>query len=199
MHSKKWRSWTTVVYSTSWTTHVIEKNTNGFGLDISNVPPNQYERQYRRYEKINEALTDIFAIEATQLLAQNSLILLEPKEIIQGNYNNNNTLKETKDILMPLLERYRKQVIDAKLSSNHEILTKYIGKENFEQLVDVINKVEYLKTQDLRKKLDNNTEDITVEEYKQAKKQAELIYINIDNYHKSHLIKEKQKVSKKEK
>ena len=132
-------------------------------------------------------------------MAQNSLILLEPKEIIQGNYNNNNTLKETKDILMPLLERYRKQVIDAKLSSNHEILTKYIGKENFEQLVDVINKVEYLKTQDLRKKLDNNTEDITVEEYKQAKKQAELIYINIDNYHKSHLIKEKQKVSKKEK
>lgn len=132
-------------------------------------------------------------------MAQNSLILLEPKEIIQGNYNNNNTLKETKDILMPLLERYRKQVIDAKLSSNHESLTKYISKENFEQLVDVINKVEYLKTQDLRKKLDNNTEDITVAKYKQAKKQAELIYINIDNYHKSHLIKEKQKVSKKEK
>lgn len=151
MHSKKWRSWTTVVYSTSWTTTCNRKNANGFGLDISNVPPNQYERQYRRYEKINEALTDIFAIEATQLLAQNSLILLEPKEIIQGNYNNNNTLKETKDILMPLLERYRKQVIDAKLSSNHESLTKYIGKENFEQLVDVVNKVEYLKTQDLRK------------------------------------------------
>lgn len=85
-------------------------------------------------------------------MAQNSLISLESKEIIQGNYNNNNnTLKETKDILMPLLERYRKQVIDAKLSSNHESLTKYIGKENFEQLVDVVNKVEYLKTQDLRK------------------------------------------------
>lgn len=178
--------------------HAIERNPNGFGLDISSAPPNQYESQYRRYEKINEALTDIFAIEATKLLTKNSLFLLEPKEFVQEDYSNNNTLKETKDLLMPLVERYREQVINAKISSNHESLTEYIGKENFEQLVDVVNKVEYLKTQDLRKKLDDNIEDTTVAEYKEATKQAQLIYSSIENYHKNRSSKEKLKTNKKE-
>ena len=55
-----------------------------------------------------------------------------------------------------------------------------VGKENFEQLNDVINKVDYLVSKGLRSGL-KDTNPLVQEYYKEAEK-LEKIYINMEKY-----------------
>jgi len=54
-----------------------------------------------------------------------------------------------------LYEKFKKQVVKGKVYTRPEELTKYIGVDNFEALVDVVNKVDYFVRNGLKNKIQN--------------------------------------------
>ena len=103
--------------------HVIDKRENGCGLEPhytfdDDFWRNPYDKRFRTYEKFNEALNDIFVIEALEYLHKNDIYMLEPREIIQLDFQNFNTHLFTKKLLFPLVEKFREEVIAAKINAD---------------------------------------------------------------------------------
>ena len=117
---------------------------------------NPYNKQKRKYERINENITDIFTIEARKILQNKGIYMIEDKEHTDNDAENCNTYEITKTMLKPLLNRYRRQVIKARITGDRQQLYDTIGEENFEELNDAINKVDYLLNQGLISKLNIN-------------------------------------------
>lgn len=169
--------------------HIIEKNINNSGFDVtSNLNcdenKNPYDNAYRKYERFNETITDIFTIEVLKLLHKRNIFLIEPKEITDLSYNFGNTSFITQGLLKPLIEKFRKQVIKAKIFSQPQILTECIGKNNFEELVDVINKVDFLTINGLtEEKIEKEPQDPMVIEYNKQLERIKRIYQSIDEYY----------------
>ena len=97
--------------------------------------------------------------------------------------SNYNTALITKNLLQPLLLKFRSQVISAKINADQNELTRYIGQDNFEELVDVVNKVDYLSRNGVINKIETSKEDELVKEYFKQVNRAEKIYHNIDDYY----------------
>lgn len=121
----------------------IDQNHNGSGFEsildfIYKDNKNPYIDSYRIHERFNTAINDIFALEALDALHQNGSSLLEPKKFTKRD-NSIHTSPLLRDFLQPLVQQFRKEVIDAKLHSNPQALTNVIGEENYEELVDAIN------------------------------------------------------------
>lgn len=168
--------------------HIIDQNQKGCGFEIvdcfeENSIKNPYDNSLRKYEAFDEALNDIFTVEAIQFLQNKGIYLIEPKEFTSLDIINNNTSSITKNLLQPLVQRFRKQVIKAKISAEPDELIKYIGKDNFEDLVDAVNKVHYLSRNGVMPKIDIYKDDDMVIEYFKQVERVKQIYINIDNYY----------------
>ena len=168
--------------------HIIDQSPKGTGFETfdnlgKNCKRNPYDSAFRKYEKFNETLNDIFTIEAIKILQDQGIYLLEPKEFTSLDTINCNTSLITKNLLQPLLQKFRKQVIKAKINSEPEELITYIGEDNFEELVDAVNKVDYLSRNDVVFKIDKYPEDAMVIEYFQQVEKVKQIYINIDRYY----------------
>ena len=164
--------------------HIIDQKSKGCGFEpYNNNEKNPYDNTFRKYEKFNETINDIFTIEAVDLLHKQEIYLIEPKEFVSFDRSNVNTPLIAKDLLKPLLQKYRKQVIKAKIDQNPEELTRYIGKDNFEKLVDAVNKVDYLWRNGFNPKNNNSPEDSMAIEYFNQLEKIKKIYIDIDNYH----------------
>ncbi len=168
--------------------HIIDQSQKGVGFEAfndfnTNCKKNPYDKAYRKYEKFNETLNDIFTIEATRILQEQGIYLLESEEFTSLDTNNCNTALITKNLLQPLLQKFRQQVIKAKINAEPEELTKYIGKENFEELVDAVNKVDHLSRNGVIPKIDESPEDTMVIEYFEQVERVKQIYINIDSYY----------------
>ena len=101
--------------------------------------------------------------------------------------SNNNTALITKNLLQPLVSKFRKQVIRAKVNADHKELIRYIGKDNFEELVDAVNKVDYLSRNGVVSKINTSPEDEMVKEYFEQVERAKKIYSNIDAYFFHHV------------
>ena len=123
----------------------------------------------------------MFSVEAEQFLNTLGYYLFEKEQYTYlDHFYKNTELVET--ILKPLVELYREYVIEAKINSNQSILSDYIGAENFEELVDIVNKVEYLTSQGLKYKLDKNEVCEEVKEYNRQLDRVKQIYKNIERY-----------------
>ena len=164
--------------------HIIDQvSPNGTGFeDFRKIDNNPYDNSFRKYEKFNEAINDIFTIEAVELLQKQGIYLIEPLEFTLSDVSNHNTALITKNLLKPLLLKFRQQVIRAKVKADHNELIKYIGKDNFEELVDVVNKVDYLSRNGVVPKIDTSPDDEMVKEYFEQVKKVKRIYSNIDYY-----------------
>ena len=164
--------------------HIIDQvSPNGTGFeDFRKIDNNPYDNSFRKYEKFDEAINDIFTIEAVELLQKQGIYLIEPLEFTLSDVSNHNTALITKDLLKPLLLKFRQQVIRAKVKADHNELIKYIGKDNFEELVDVVNKVDYLSRNGVVPKIDTSPDDEMVKEYFEQVKRVKRIYSNIDYY-----------------
>lgn len=181
--------------------HVIDKNEKGCGFESlgsydDNPPRNSYDSRFRKYERLNETLNDIFTIEAMELLHNQGLYLIEPQEFTLQDVSNINTPLLTKNILKPLLTKFRKEVIKAKINADPNELIKYIGKDNYDDLVDVVNKIDYLARNGVEYKINTLPDDEMVKEYFIAVERAKNIYLNIDEYYsnlKLELNQEKRK------
>ena len=168
--------------------HIIDQIEIGTGFEHfdsfdENIKKNPYDNAFRKYEKFNETLNDMFTIEAIKFLQSQGIYLIEPKEFTQLDTSNCNTASITKDLLQPLLQKFRKQVIRAKINSEPQELIKYIGEDNFEELVDAVNKVDYLSRNGVMPKIDKSPEDAMVIEYFEQIERVKQVYINIDNYY----------------
>ena len=177
--------------------HVIDYDYNGCGFEVyDNNMRNPYNQSCRLYEVFNETINDILASEVIDILNQQNIYLIEPKECTSLNQKHMNTFNLTRDLLMPLLKKFRNQVIRAKITANPDELIRYIGKENFEALVDVVNKVQHLCSQAIiPTKTGMMTEDIYCE-YKEQLERLEQIYNSIDVYFEN--ITSSQKLKKLE-
>lgn len=169
--------------------HIIDQSEKGDGFEIfnaysENIPRNPYNNKCRKYEKFNEALNDIFTIEAIELLHNEGIYLIEPKEYVSSDMSNINTALITKTLLKPLLSKFRKQVVSAKINANPEELTRYIGIDNFEELVDSISKIEYIFT--IISSISGAQRDAMSKEYFDTIERVKQIYVNIDNYYAQH-------------
>lgn len=167
--------------------HVIDQNKNGCGFECnydlgSDGQKNPYDNEYRKYEKFNESLNDIFTLEALEFLQNQGIYLIESKEFTSLDKGNHNIAQITKDLLKPLIQKFRKQVIKAKINAKPEELIKYIGKANFEDLVDVVNKVDYLSTNGYVSKTNKFVDVDMYMEYLEQLERVKQIYDNIDDY-----------------
>lgn len=168
--------------------HIIDQNKNGIAFEpytdfCDNSTENPYDNTCRKYEKFNETLNDIFTIEALEFLHSHGMYLIEPQKFTLEDVSNYNTALITKNLLQPLLLKFRSQVISAKINADQNELTRYIGQDNFEELVDVVNKVDYLSRNGVINKIETSKEDELVKEYFKQVNRAEKIYHNIDDYY----------------
>ena len=175
--------------------HVCDDKSNTMsGIEISDCKiKNPYNNSKRKYEVMNEALNDIFTMEAANFLNSNNIYLFENKENTNLDYYSDNMGTLTKDILRPLVKLYRDYVIEAKINADKSILTNYIGEENFEELNDIVNKVEYLCSKGVEYKLEKNEECEEVIEYNKQLDRAQQVYKNIEEYILNNLNENKSK------
>ena len=175
--------------------HVCDDKSNTMsGIEISDCNiKNPYNSSKRKYEVMNEALNDIFTMEAANFLNSNNIYLFEDKENTNLDYYSDNMGTLTKDILRPLVRLYRDYVIEAKINADKSILTNYIGEENFEELNDIVNKVEYLCSKGVKYKLEKNEECEEVIEYNKQLDRAQQLYKNIEEYILNNLNENKSK------
>lgn len=140
---------------------------------------NPYNNKKRKYEKLNEIITDIFAIEARKHLQDKGIYFLEPKQLVVEDVKDCNTSSIVKNLLTEFLDKYRSTIIRARLIGNINELFDIIGEENFEELNDVVNKVDSLSG--LAYKLENNQiEDPVVIEYYKQLDRLKQIYFNME-------------------
>lgn len=159
--------------------HCISTNFNGQdtiskGFEFTQSDEkNPYCNQYRKYERLDENFTDIFAIQAREKLHEKGIYMMDSKEHTEKDVLNYNTSSITKNILMPFLERFRDIFVKAYITSDSEELFDKIGKGNFEQLNDIINKVDYLCFKGL------NTASL-IDEYGKELARAKQVYSDME-------------------
>lgn len=171
--------------------HIIDQNEKGCGFELAidfslEGRRNPYDKAYRKYEKFNETLNDIFTLEAIKFLQDQGIYLMEAKEITKLDGENFNTALITKSLLKPLVQNFREQVIKAKVNACPEELIKYIGEDNFKNLVDAVNKVDYLSRNGVIPKIEKVTKDDMVVEYLEQVDRVKQIYNDIDEYYNEH-------------
>ena len=168
--------------------HVIDQTKNGCGFEpietFANPPliSNPYDKDFRKYEKFNETINDMLKNEAVEFFQNQGIYHIESKEFVQLDISNHNTGAVTKDLLKPLLQSFRQQVIKAKIKVDQTELTRYIGTDNFEELVDAVNKVDYLSRNGFVPKIKESPEDPMVIEYQEQVARVEQVYLNINAY-----------------
>lgn len=167
--------------------HVIETNKEngkcvGSGFDITEEL-NPYRKDKRKYERLNENFTDIFSIQATRTLHKKGKYLLEPQELVIPNIMDYNTSGITKKMLIPFLQKYKKQIIEARIIGNIDKLLEIIGENNFEELNDCINKVDYLiEKKNLNKYIGKKEKNEVVKKYNEQLERLKTIYANMELY-----------------
>ena len=115
------------------------------GLDsLSYQEANSYNPQYRKYERLNETITDLFAIEARERLHSRGIFLLEDEEHSIGDLQNANTNAVLKEMIKPFVDRYKNELVQSIISGNPTIFINKIGRENYETINDCANAVDFI-------------------------------------------------------
>ena len=150
--------------------------------DDDNTEDNQYNKKYRKYERMNETITDILAIETRSILHSKGVYFIEDKELINLDILDKNTSSILKEIVSPLLTKVRKEVLEARLTGNLSILWYKIGYENYEAINDIVNRVDYLiQEKNLAEELKKeNNQNKVVREYRELMQKLNEIYMKID-------------------
>ena len=166
--------------------HAIDKRKFECGLEPMNIhTTNPYDDKYRKYEKINEAFNDMFTRKAIDYLCNHDIFILDSKDaILEYDYDNDNSYKAVIDLLNPIYENFKEELVKAKVY-DPKYLIDAIGEDNYEELNDIVNKVHNLLDKGLFKALKNNEDHPDLEEYNNELKRAEVLYEKIFSYRDS--------------
>lgn len=176
--------------------HTVETRVNqgtgiyssGFEENLNLLNPEQtlmnpYAPNYRKYERFNENVTDTFSSEATEYLHSLGFYLIEPKEVCYRREKDSNTHIAIRNLLKPFIQKYRKAIIKARILGDYSDLFNSIGKENFEELNDVISILDLLYIKGANEKLNQGQlEDPIVVEYNKQEKRLKELYVKMENY-----------------
>lgn len=136
----------------------------------------------RKYERLNEVITDLIAIEACEYLHKKGIYVLDDKELTLSKIDDFNTSKILKDSVRKFYIRYRKEIFEAGITGDITALTDFIGKENFEEFNDIIDHIDFLVGKGLATKLKEKAEDDElVKEYRELKQRLRKVYRNMDS------------------
>lgn len=169
--------------------HAIEFNEcfplckTGFDIVGNKVPRNPYNKKKRIYERFNETITDMIVEKIRKSLLKKGIYIAEKRKLTDTkNVKNTNTDNILKIMLYPLFDKVSQELLDSRLTGHTLEFTNLIGPENFKDLNDVINKVDYLiQKEDLKRKLKKkNYNASTVIEYYIEQEKLKVIYQNID-------------------
>lgn len=166
--------------------HVIEADSNqvngyrsGFDYVIGDISSNNsYNTEKREYERMDEIFADIFAIEARNLLHEKGIYFADIPAHTVYDVKDYNTCSLLKNMVAPLLDQFRPQIIQARLFGKIKQLCDVIGIENYEELNDSINKVDSLLDKGLYGKLKDNKNPLVIE-YNSQLARVKRIYTNI--------------------
>lgn len=166
--------------------HIIDQTECGCGFETNTFmcnssDKNKYNPSHRKYEKFNEALTDIYTLEVLDILHKQGIYIIEDKNITCENTSSFNTSIYVKELLYPLLRDYRYYISKSKIYANPDYLIEVIGLKNYEDLVNIVNKVDSLVDCGLITKNDIELE----QEYAIQLEKLNEVYANISNYHNS--------------
>lgn len=166
--------------------HAIESNyfeeeiMCGFEQLKKDIERNPYRLSKRKYERMNETFTDMIAIELRDILHRKGIYFAEDKKYIVDDVCDNNTHSILKDMLKPLFDKYKNLILRSRIDGDVEGFCDIIGRDNYEDLNDAINKVDYLLSKGLVTKLERNEKnDVDVIMYIDQLERVELIYNNI--------------------
>lgn len=162
----------------------------GFEQKVFNgeLSPHIYIDSKRKYERLNEAITDMFALETLEILHALNIYIMDEKSRTKSNPCNSNTSIILRTLLQPFIERYRELIIDARINGNINDLFNHIGKDNFEELNDIIDYIDMLIEMGLARKLnEKNMEDKLVLEYINELKKLSNVYTNMDEHYKMYI------------
>lgn len=164
-------------------THESEDRSFESGFDSLGLGEiNPYRENKRKYERLNETITDIFSVQATRILHGKGLYMVEPKELSSDNIMDANTSSLVKKLVFPFVKRYKQEIIRARITGDMEGLFDVIGKDNFEALNDCVNIVDYLALKGLGKELSSEKQNSRlVSRYKEQIERAEHIYANMES------------------
>lgn len=169
--------------------HVIDQNEKGCGFEpIDNFMKNQYNQNFRKYEIFNESINNIFAIKATEYFQNQGIYYMEPKEVVDMNLKNNNSTTVTNNLLEPFVQKFSKEIIRSKINVDQSQLKKCIGNDNFEDLIDTINKIDYLSRNGLNYKIKESSNDWIKVEFKNQLSKIKQIYKNIDAFNNNRIL-----------
>lgn len=144
----------------------------GFDDNREEIGKSPYQNK-RKYERLNETLTDMLAMEVRNNLHRKGIYFAEDKEFIIYDVEDDNTNHLLKEILKPLVDKYKKQIIEAKLTGRKEVLFDLIGLDNFENLNDALDMVDSLIKKEFEKS------EVLMEEYSKQMERISAIYENM--------------------
>ena len=156
----------------------------GFEPNIDNpeYSTKDHHDKKRKYERLNEVMTDFLAIEVCEVLHKKDIYLLDDKLLTLTDIDNFNTSKTLKDLLRRFYRKYRKYILEARLKGDLTCLTDYIGEDNFEELNDIIDTIDVLIEKGLSDKLrDNKDDDPLVIEYNNLRNRLKEVYRCMDD------------------
>lgn len=131
----------------------------GFDNIDDDSPRSSVNPKYRKYERLNETITDILAIEVRERLIEKGIYIAEDEREWIRDVDDFNTHSIVKNMIRPLLNDYREVIIHSRLSQDMETLFDVIGKENFEEINYLVNKVDNFLSNGLLRKLNERLED----------------------------------------
>ena len=166
--------------------HAIDCSETRCGFNDHFYINNPYDSRFLYYERFNEVITDCFALEALEYLHGLDIYLFDTKETCQLNCSNINTSHLLKELVQPLIGMCREDVVEAKIFANPTILADSIGADNYEELVDIVNKVDYFVHCGLEEKLKSEPNSQLCIDYFEQKRRAEATYEAIGEYYKDH-------------
>lgn len=163
--------------------HVIENNYEICGFRIHRSYDYVSPCVYDLYERLNETITDLFAIEAREVLYEKGIYFAEPLEMTRLDVCNINTGYVIKDIVRPFLEKYRQEIICARITGDMSVLFDEVGVENFEELNHIVNKVEWLISRGLYRALKNEeSNDFIMMQYYGVLEEVKELYVRMEKH-----------------
>lgn len=165
--------------------HVIDQNNDKIGLEAQIELSSVVDDRYRKYEILNEVLTDIYAIDAKKYLENKGIYLMENDTISEKDESDFNTSMYLKKLLEPFVNKYRKYISKSKINSSPEELYNYIGESNYEELNDIINRLQKI-IEEYYISGENEKEDLeSRKDYIDEVNKLNKLYASMDEYYQN--------------
>ena len=165
--------------------HVIDQNNDKIGLEAQIELSSAVDDRYRKYEILNEVLTDIYAIDAKKYLENKGIYLMENDTISEKDESDFNTSMYLKKLLEPFVNKYKKYISKSKINSSPEELYNYIGESNYEELNDIINRLQKI-IEEYYISGENEKEDLeSRKDYIDEVNKLNKLYASMDEYYQN--------------